>query len=62
MELSPRLMSIARKVPEGARLADGGTDHGRLPVWLLLHERINCAIAADLREGPLDRARDTASS
>ena len=60
MELSPRLMSIARKVPEGARLADVGTDHGRLPVWLLLHERINCAIAADLREGPLDRARDTA--
>lgn len=60
MELSPRLMSIARKVPEGARLVDVGTDHGRLPVWLLLRGRISRAIAADLREGPLERARETA--
>lgn len=60
MELSPRLMSIARKVPKGARLVDVGTDHGRLPVWLLLRGQISSAIAADLRKGPLDRARETA--
>lgn len=60
MELSPRLMSIAQKVPKNARLVDVGTDHGQLPVWLLLHGQVKQAIAADLRTGPLDRARETA--
>lgn len=60
MELSPRLRTVADLVPWGARLADIGTDHAYLPVWLLLSGHIPCAIAADLREGPLDRARKTA--
>lgn len=60
MELTPRLQAIADQVPQGARLADVGTDHGYLPVWLLLSGRIKCAIAADLREGPLSRSRETA--
>lgn len=60
MELSHRLRTIADLVPEGARLADIGTDHAYLPVWLLLEGRIPSAIAADLREGPLARARETA--
>ena len=60
MELTPRLQAIAQQVPQGARLADVGTDHGYLPVWLLLNDRIETAIAADLREGPLNRAKETA--
>lgn len=60
MELTPRLQAIAQQVPQGARLADVGTDHGYLPVWLLLNDRIGMAIAADLREGPLNRAKETA--
>ena len=60
MELTPRLQAIAEQVPQGARFADVGTDHGYLPVWLLRSGRIDSAIAADLREGPLDRARETA--
>ena len=60
MELTPRLQAIAEQVPQGARLADVGTDHGYLPVWLLCSGRIDSAIAADLREGPLDRSRETA--
>lgn len=60
MELTPRLQAIARQVPQGARLVDVGTDHGCLPVWLLLNGRVEKAIAADLRKGPLDRARETA--
>ena len=60
MELTPRLQAIAEQVPQGARLADVGTDHGYLPVWLLRSGRIDGAIAADLREGPLNRARETA--
>lgn len=60
MELTPRLRAIANLIPQGARLVDVGTDHGHLPVWLLLNGNINHAIAADLRAGPLDRARENA--
>ena len=60
MELTPRLQAAADQVPQGARLADVGTDHGYLPVWLLLNWRIRRAIASDLRRGPLDTARENA--
>ena len=57
--LTPRLRLLADWVPPGARLADIGTDHAYLPVWLRLHGRAASAIACDLREGPLARARET---
>ena len=60
LELTPRLSVLARWVPDGAHLADVGTDHGYLPVWLMLHGRIASAIASDLRPGPLERARSSA--
>ena len=60
LELTPRLRQAAQWVPQGARLADVGTDHGHLPIWLMLHGRIQSAIAADLRPGPLSRARENA--
>ncbi len=59
LELSPRLALIAGWVPPGAKLADVGTDHAYLPVWLTLHGRVVSAIASDLRKGPLERARAT---
>ena len=61
MELTPRLRAIAEQVPRGTKLADIGTDHGFLPVWLILNGVIETAIASDLREGPLERARQTAA-
>lgn len=61
MELTPRLHAIADQVPRGARFADIGTDHGYLPVWLILNGTVDRAIAADLRSGPLKRARQTAA-
>jgi len=60
IELTPRLASVARLVPQGAVLADVGTDHGRLPIYLLQRGRIRRAIASDLREGPLSKARANA--
>ncbi len=60
MELTPRLQKIAQLVPKGAHFADIGTDHGYLPAWLILNDVIEYAIAADLRKGPLERAKDTA--
>ena len=59
LELSPRLALLAGWVPDGTSLADVGTDHGYLPVWLRLHGRVRSAIASDLRKGPLARAKET---
>lgn len=59
-ELSPRLQSVADLVPQGARFADVGTDHAYLPVWLILNGTVKQAIASDVREGPLENARQTA--
>ena len=51
---------LADLVPFGARLADVGTDHGYLPVWLLSQKKISSAVAADIAPDPLDHARRTA--
>lgn len=62
LECSPRLRAIAALVPEGcACLADIGTDHGYIPVSLLLEGRIGRAVAADIGAQPLDHARRTAA-
>ena len=60
LELSPRLRALADRVPAGARLADVGTDHAYLPAELVLSGKIPSALASDVREGPLDRGRETA--
>ena len=59
LELTPRLQLLADWVRPGAKLADVGTDHAYLPVWLSIHGRVTSAIASDLREGPLERAKKT---
>ena len=58
MELSKRLKTIADMVPPGARLADVGTDHGHLPIYLISQGMAAGAVAMDIREGPLSRARE----
>ena len=60
IELTPRLRTAADLVPPGTRLADIGTDHAYLPTALLLEGKIPYAVAADLRRGPLLRAKETA--
>lgn len=49
-------------VPEGCRLADVGTDHGYLPVYLLQRRRIRGAVAADIGAEPLAHACRTAEA
>jgi len=57
MNLSIRLEAIADYVPGACVMADVGTDHGHLPIWLLQQGRNPRAIAMDVRTGPLSRAK-----
>ncbi|MDD6235753.1 MAG: class I SAM-dependent methyltransferase [Clostridiales bacterium] len=56
VHLDQRLLTVAGLVREGAYLADIGTDHGYLPVYLVQTGRISRAVAADINEKPLQQA------
>lgn len=43
---------------EGAILADIGTDHGYLPIYLLQSGKIARAVLSDINEGPLAKAKE----
>lgn len=58
MILSKRLTTIASFVPEGSRVADVGTDHGYMPIYLVKNGMAVSAIAMDVRSGPLSRAAE----
>lgn len=45
-------------VSDGYTLADVGTDHGYIPIYLLEQKKIPSAIAMDINEGPLERAKE----
>ena len=60
LSLQPRLQIIADLVPQGGRLADVGTDHAYLPIYLLQQGRIPFAVATDIHPEPLERGRRTA--
>ena len=56
MQLSQRLSSVASMVTAGNCLADVGTDHGYVPIYLYERNVIPRAIAMDVNKGPLERA------
>lgn len=56
--LDERLALCASFVRKGTRLADIGTDHAYLPVWLAKNGLIKSAVAADVRIGPLENAKE----
>ena len=58
--LSKRLLAIRDMIPECDLFTDIGCDHGYLPIDLLLKDRCKRAVAADIRQGPLDSARTNA--
>ncbi len=50
--VSKRLHTIASFVPEHSRVADIGSDHAYLPVYLVQSGKVSKAIAGELNEGP----------
>ena len=54
--LSPRLMTVAKYVRVGSFVADVGTDHAYLPIYLVLSGKAVGAVASDINEGPYMRA------
>ena len=57
MKLSKRLETVASFVPKGSNIADIGTDHGYVPIYLVREGQAEHAVAMDVRKGPLERAR-----
>ena len=58
LQLSKRLRAVASLAGNAGILADVGTDHGYIPVYLLECGMIRRAIAMDINQGPLLRARE----
>ena len=57
MKLSKRLETVASFVPKGSNIADIGTDHGYVPIYLVREGLAEHAVAMDVRKGPLERAK-----
>lgn len=57
MDISNRLKIIADMVSYET-MADIGTDHGYVPIYLHKMKRLKKAIACDINAGPLERARE----
>ncbi len=55
--LDKRLLAAASFVPQGAILADIGSDHAYLPIHLVQIGRVQSALASDINLGPVEAAR-----
>jgi len=53
----PRLQAVADVVPRGSRVADIGSDHGRLPRLLVRGGHADWCIATEYGDGPASRLR-----
>ncbi len=53
---------MAEKINIGERVADVGTDHGYIPVWLIQNGICATVIASDIKVGPLQTAVRTAQN
>ena len=56
IKLTPRLVAAASLVRGGGIIADIGTDHGYLPIFLLQSGKVSGAFAADIGKQPLRNA------
>lgn len=58
MNLSKRMLMNARLIPPGFVVADIGCDHAKLSIYLIQSGIAKKAIAMDIGEGPLKRAKE----
>ena len=58
MKLSKRLQTIADFVKKDAVVADIGTDHAHIPIYLIENNIIDKAYACDINKGPLEKAKE----
>lgn len=58
VKISERLKMAASLISPENVLADVGTDHGYVPIYLLEQGKIPRAIAMDINRGPLERAKE----
>jgi len=56
IKLSKRLLTVANMVTKGSVVADIGTDHGYLPIYLVQNNISEHVIAMDVNKGPLNKA------
>lgn len=57
MKLSKRLQTIADFVKKNLVVADIGTDHAHIPIYLIENNIIDKAYACDINKGPLEKAK-----
>ena len=57
MQLSKRLEAIVKLAGTCYCVADVGTDHGYIPIYMTEHHLTEKAIAMDVNKGPLERAQ-----
>ncbi len=58
IRLDDRLTAAADFVRSGVRIADIGSDHAYLPIYLVQIGRCHSAVATDIRKGPLRAAEE----
>ena len=61
IKLSKRLSTAASYVRSGAFVADIGTDHAYLPIYLVLNGIAAEALASDVNSGPIQKAKENIS-
>lgn len=57
-QLSKRLQAVVALVTPGRRVADVGCDHAYVSIYLIEHGLARECMALDVREGPLQRAKE----
>lgn len=62
MKLGQRLQTIAAMVPAGGTMADIGTDHAYLPIYLVTEKIVTRAIAGDVHHGPYVSAKNAVAA
>jgi len=57
IKLSNRLLAVASFIEANSIIADIGTDHAYLPIWLTINKRAFAIVSTDINEGPVNKAK-----